>query len=195
MRRVSKNIYKLVGLLAVAIFLIACGKESEAKIMVENFNIVDPYDYDKIKVVVDEEKTPEQVARDILQEEMGLNTQPKTNYDEYGISPKNGLFVNSAILDGPEIPDTPGFDINLYLGQKGTDTAVEDYIYTKYDELQQRRESVLAQNTETRQVQDIAEDLQKRLAEQEQTIYQQQEKAKQQEELYPELFPKIVIQE
>lgn len=196
-RRVSKQIHTVIKtglLLASFIALTGCGKESQAKLMVENFNIVDTYDYDKIKVVVEEEKTPEQIAREIIQEEMGLNITPQDTYDEYGLSPQNGLFVNSAILEGPEIPSTPGFDKNLYIGQTGSNT-VNDFLYVKYDELQQRRESVVAQNTESQQEKDIAEDIQKRLAEQEQTIYQQQELVKQQEELYPELFPKIEIQE
>ena len=180
-------------LLVVVLVLVGCKQESQAQLMVENFNIVDPYEYDKIKVVVEEQKTPEQVARDILQEEMGLDITPQEHYDEYGLSPKNGLFVNSAILEGPEIPSRPGFDINLYLGQRNKDTTVDDYLYVKYDELQQRRSSVLSQFSEEQQVQDIATDIEKRLAEQEQTIYQQQEISRQQEELYPDLFPKIEV--
>lgn len=196
MRRLSINI-KRISQLSLLLFsilvLVGCKQESQAQLMVENFNIVDPYDYDKIKVVVEEEKTPEQVARDILQEEMGLDITPQEHYDEYGLSPKNGLFVNSAILEGPEIPSRPGFDINLYLGQRNKDTTVEDYLYVKYDELQQRRSSVLTQYSEEQQIQDIATDIEKRLAEQEQTIYQQQEISRQQEELYPDLFPKIEV--
>lgn len=196
MRRLSINIKRIsqVSLLLFSILvLVGCKQESQAQLMVENFNIVDPYEYDKIKVVVEEQKTPEQVARDILQEEMGLDITPQEQYDEYGLSPKNGLFVNSAILEGPEIPSRPGFDINLYLGQSNKDTTVDDYLYVKYDELQQRRSSVLSQFSEEQQVQNIATDIEKRLAEQEQTIYQQQEISRQQEELYPDLFPKIEV--
>lgn len=196
MRRLSiniKRISQLSILLVGVLVLVGCKQESQAQLMVENFNIVDPYDYDKIKVVVEEQKTPEQVARDILQEEMGLDITPQEHYDEYGLSPQNGLFVNSAILEGPEIPSRPGFDINLYLGQRNKDTTVEDYLYVKYDELQQRRSSVMSQFDEEQQIQDIATDIEKRLAEQEQTIYQQQEISRQQEELYPDLFPKIEI--
>lgn len=196
MRRLSiniKRISQLSILLVGVLVLVGCKQESQAQLMVENFNIVDPYDYDKIKVVVEEQKTPEQVARDILQEEMGLDITPQEKYDEYGLSPTNGLFVNSAILEGPEIPSRPGFDINLYLGQRNKDTTVEDYLYVKYDELQQRRTSVLSQYSEEQQIQDIATDIEKRLAEQEQTIYQQQEISRQQEELYPDLFPKIEV--
>lgn len=196
MRRLSiniKRISQLSLLLFLVLVLVGCKQESQAQLMVENFNIVDPYEYDKIKVVVEEQKTPEQVARDILQEEMGLDITPQEHYDEYGLSPKNGLFVNSAILEGPEIPSRPGFDINLYLGQRNKDTTVDDYLYVKYDELQQRRSSVLSQFSEEQQVQDIATDIEKRLAEQEQTIYQQQEISRQQEELYPDLFPKIEV--
>lgn len=196
MRRLSINIKRTSQvslLLFLILVLVGCKQESQAQLMVENFNIVDPYEYDKIKVVVEEQKTPEQVARDILQEEMGLDITPQEHYDEYGLSPKNGLFVNSAILEGPEIPSRPGFDINLYLGQRNKDTTVDDYLYVKYDELQQRRSSVLSQFSEEQQVQDIATDIEKRLAEQEQTIYQQQEISRQQEELYPDLFPKIEV--
>lgn len=196
MRRLSiniKRISQLSILLVGVLVLVGCKQESQAQLMVENFNIVDPYDYDKIKVVVEEQKTPEQVARDILQEEMGLDITPQEHYDEYGLSPTNGLFVNSAILEGSEIPSRPGFDINLYLGQRNKDTTVEDYLYVKYDELQQRRSSVMSQFSEEQQIQDIANDIEKRLAEQEQTIYQQQEISRQQEELYPDLFPKIEI--
>ena len=196
MRRLSINIKRtsqISLLLFLVLVLVGCKQESQAQLMVENFNIVDPYEYDKIKVVVEEQKTPEQVARDILQEEMGLDITPQEHYDEYGLSPKNGLFVNSAILEGPEIPSRPGFDINLYLGQRNKDTTVDDYLYVKYDELQQRRSSVLSQFSEEQQVQNIATDIEKRLAEQEQTIYQQQEISRQQEELYPDLFPKIEV--
>lgn len=196
MRRLSiniKRISQLSILLVGVLVLVGCKQESQAQLMVENFNIVDPYDYDKIKVVVEEQKTPEQVARDILQEEMGLDITPQEKYDEYGLSPTNGLFVNSAILEGSDIPNRPGFDINLYLGQRNKDTTVEDYLYVKYDELQQRRSSVMSQFSEEQQIQDIANDIEKRLAEQEQTIYQQQEISRQQEELYPDLFPKIEI--
>ena len=73
MRRLSINIKRTSQvslLLFLILVLVGCKQESQAQLMVENFNIVDPYEYDKIKVVVEEQKTPEQVARDILQEEM-----------------------------------------------------------------------------------------------------------------------------
>lgn len=189
------KLYRLGMLLVIPLILAGCGEPSQAQIMVDNFNVVDPYDYDKIKVIVEEEKSPEEVAKDIIQEELGLNTEMQLYYDEYGLSPQNGLFVNSGILDGPEIPSNPAFDINMYLGQQGQDSTVEDFLFVKYDELQNRRQSVMAQYSTEQQLLDITTDIQQRMTEQEQNIYQQQIAQQQQEELYPELFPKIEITE
>src|SRR5699024_1774916 len=113
-----KRWIKLIGLFFVSVVvLVGCASESEeqAKLLIENFEILDDYDYDKIKVVVEEEKTPQELAFDILAEQMGLNVTPKEAYDEFGLSTSNGIFVNAAILEGSEIPKEPGFDKNAAL--------------------------------------------------------------------------------
>lgn len=179
-------------LLAGALVLVGCQNDSEAKatMLIENFSIVDAYDYDKVKVVVEEERTADEVAKDILADAMNLNITQKETYDEFGISPSNGLFVSAAILDGPEIPVEPGFDKQLALSSNSNNTNNnQEFLVSKFDELQRNRQNIVSNYSQDDTLLDITDTINRRLKEQENRIDEQIEQKRIQEDIFgvPEL--------
>lgn len=159
---------------------------------IENFNIADPYDYDKIKVTVEEEKTPNQLAREILEEEMKLKINKEPKYQEFGISDQNGLFVSAGILDGPEIPSEPSFDKDLMLkAQKEGLDSVRTEIIQKFQEIQGNRRETVSKFTEADILENIELRVQQRMLDQEDRIEQQ----KIQKELQDEIYGKPQVKE
>lgn len=188
----AKRYKQLALLLGMALFLVGCGNDSEAKaeLLIQNFSIVDDYEYDRVKVVVEDELTPEEVAKDILADAMNLNITLKDKYDEFGISPSNGIFVSAAILDGPEIPKEPGFDKQAAIQATNNNTNNnQDFLVAKYDELQRNRQNIVSGYSQDDTLVDITDTINRRLNEQTDRIQEQQEHQRLQEEIFgvPEL--------
>ena len=187
------NRYKqLALLLGMSLILVGCGNDAEAKaeLLIQNFSIVDDYEYDRVKVVVEDELTPEEVAKDILADTMNLNITLKDNYDEFGISPSSGIFVSAAILDGPEIPIEPGFDKQAAIQATNNNTNNnQDFLVAKYDELQRNRQNLVSGYSQDDTLVDITDTINRRLNEQTDRIQEQQEQQRLQEEIFgvPEL--------
>lgn len=180
--RSSRGILVIVS----SVFLLgACSskREKDAEVLISNFSIVDDYAYDKVKIIVEEEKTPEQVAKELLLTKMNLSISVPTMYPEYGVDKDNGIFVNSAILDGPNIPTEPGFDkAEALVGQTNRGLSQDEVIDT-FEELQRARAIAAAKQEQDQEV-NIANDIQRRLLEQQAQIHQQQEQKQLQDELF-----------
>lgn len=180
--RISRGI---ILVLSSVLVLGACSsaREKDAEVVISNFSIVDDYAYDKVKVIVEEEKTPEQVAKELLLAQMNLSVTIPNMYPEYGVDKDNGIFVNSAILDGPNIPTEPGFDkASALAGQTNTGLSQDEIIGT-FEDLQRAR-AIAAAKQEQEQEVNIANDIQRRLLEQQEQIQQQQEQKQLQDELF-----------
>lgn len=182
-----KRWIKLIGLFFVSVVvLVGCASESEeqAKLLIENFEILDDYDYDKIKVVVEEEKTPQELAFDILAEQMGLNVTPKEEYDEFGLSTSNGIFVNAAILEGPEIPKEPGFDKNAALTAQSKNQNIDNTVMSKFDNIQASRQAAVNNYDINDEQLNIASLIEQRVVKQEEEIAYQREQRRLQDEIF-----------
>lgn len=189
----AKQIKQLALMFGMVFILVGCGNDAEAKaeLLIQNFSIVDDYEYDRVKVVVEDELTPEEVAKDILADAMNLDITLKDSYDEFGISPSNGIFVSAAILDGPEIPKEPGFDKQAAINATNNNVSSnQDFLVAKYDELQRNRQNIVSSYSQDDTLVDITDTINRRLNEQAERIKEQQEKQRIQEEIFgvPELI-------
>ena len=152
-------------------------EEKEARIIKrEEFAIVDTYDYDLVKVVVEEEKTAEELATEILLDEMGLNIEDSVSYERYGISNSNGIFVNAAILDGTDLPTVSGFDLET-INALNTDSGADEetLTYTKFNDLQANRERSVSSYNQNKELNatELSEAIKKAAAEQKEKIANQ----------------------
>ena len=153
-------------------------EEKEARILErEDFAIVDTYDYDLVKVVVEEEKTAEELATEILLDEMGLNIEDSVSYERYGISNSNGIFVNAAILDGTELPTVSGFDLET-INALNTDSGADEetLTYTKFNDLQANRERSVSSYNQNKELNatELSEAIEKAAAIQKEKIANQE---------------------
>lgn len=180
-RRKPVKYLKLVLTLSITGSILA-GCSSEEKIaraeVRENFEIVDTYEYDQVKVVVDDEKTPEELAKEILLDEMGLTSNDLDHFENYGISSNNGIFVNAAILDGSALPTVSGFDLaSITAINNNVSVTDESTTYAKFTVLQTNREKSVASYNKNKELNatTIADEIAKKAAEQEAKIAKQKE--------------------
>lgn len=165
--------------LALSVALLAgCSNEKEEqKLTIQNFDIVDTYEYDKVKVVVEEEKTAEELAYDVLMDTMGLANNQEDGYKEVGINEKNGVFINAGILEGNQIPKVSGYSAEGALvvndGGEQSETVKLEY----FKELQKNREYKISSYDEDEALKETAEKIKQATLEQQIRI-QEQEDAK-----------------
>lgn len=168
----------MLALPILMVTLYGCeNEEKEARIIKrEEFAIVDTYDYDLVKVVVEEEKTAEELATEILLDEMGLNIADSVSYERYGISNSNGIFVNAAILDGTDLPTVSGFDLET-INALNTDSGADEetLTYTKFNDLQANRERSVSSYNQNKELNatELSEEIEKAAAEQKEKIANQ----------------------
>lgn len=168
----------MLALPILMVTLYGCeNEEKEARIIKrEEFAIVDTYDYDLVKVVVEEEKTAEELATEILLDEMGLNIEDSVSYERYGISNSNGIFVNAAILDGTDLPTVSGFDLET-INALNTDSGADEetLTYTKFNDLQANRERSVSSYNQNKELNatELSEAIEKAAAEQKEKIANQ----------------------
>lgn len=167
----------------LGVVLVGCSSEKEEqKLVIENFELVDTYDYDKVKVVVEDEKTPEELAYDVLMDTMGLSNEQSVGYKEVGIDEGNGVFINAGILEGNTIPNVSGYSAEdiatISSGKdKSEDRKVEEYI-----KLQENRARKVSVYDEDKALEDTKRRIEQAAKEQELRIKEQQEDSKKQQE-------------
>lgn len=162
--------------------LFGCSDEKEQqRLTIQNFELIDTYEYDKVKVVVEEEKTPEELAYDVLMESMGLAVNDDEGYKEVGISEKNGVFINAGILEGNRIPKVSGYSARdiaqVNSGQEQSESIKLEY----FQELQKNREYKVSVYDEDAVLQETANRIKQAAMEQQLRRDEQLQKQEQQE--------------
>lgn len=154
---------KTIGILLVGVlFLSACGGEEKEAVEKEKkeFDILYTYEVSKILPVVNEEKTPEELAEGYLRDRVGISDEEDIGFKERGVVSKQGIFIESAIYDGNAIPNISAMDQDTK--DRVTDKREDRTIAKKkdeYDELIKNREDVLGDqykddNTERERVEE-----------------------------------------
>lgn len=139
--RVSNKLKGLLIVLMPLLILVGCSDEEEQQnLTIQNFELVDTYEYDKVKVVVEDEKTSEELAYDVLMETMGLTTNENEGYKEVGISENNGVFINAGILEGNQIPKVSGYSVSDIAQVNSGQEQSESVKLEHFQELQKNRE-------------------------------------------------------
>lgn len=172
-------------LLATTLVLVGCSDEElevrkQARV---NYEILDTYEYDRVKVVVEEELTAAELATETLRQKVGLTTGGILKYGEVGIADGQGVFIETAIADGSVIPTKSGFsDAEINIINTSTDKEWEQELVEQFSVLEGGREKSLASLNEnidkeselTAEITKAAEEQKKRIAEQEKALEEQQ---------------------
>lgn len=166
---------KIFAPIALSILLLsACGggeekeKVNQAK---KDFNILYTYDESKILPVIEDEKSPNELAKEYLTDRMGLNNDESPKYKERGVEKEQGIFIESAIYEGGEVPNVSAMDDETKerIEGKGEDRSLKNK-EDEFNRLLEERQKVLDeqyqddnQNTEF-----VEEEIKKRVEEYEQ---------------------------
>lgn len=148
-----------------------------------NYNILDTYDYDRVKVVVEDEMSAEDLARETLRSKVGLTSGGTITYPETGILEGQGVFVETAIADGSVIPTRSGFsrgDIDRI--NRADDNSWEEQLEQSFSVLEDGRKQALSSLNEgidresdlAAEITRAAEEQRERIAEQERLREEQQ---------------------
>lgn len=171
----------LFMLLAPLLILVGCGDDEEQRLTIQNFDIIDTYEYDKVKVVVEDEKSPEELAYDVLMDSMGLKSNQEEGYKEVGISESNGVFINAGILDGNKVPKVSGYSASDVVQVNSGQEASESVKLEKFQELQQNREYKVSVYDEDAVLEETAERIRQATLEQQLRRNEQLEQQERQE--------------
>lgn len=178
MDKIKKIMLFTVPLIALA----GCSDEKEQqRLTIQNYEIIDTYEYDKVKVVVEEEKTPEELAYDVIMETMGLTASGQVGYKEVGIDEDNGVFINGGILEGDKIPKVSGYSsadaVDINSGSEQSETVKLE----QFKELQKNREYKVSVYDEDEVLKETAERIEQASLEQEIRRQEQMEKSQHQQ--------------
>lgn len=172
----------LVLLSMVGIVLVGCsGEKEEQRLVIENFDLVDTYEYDKVKVVVEDLKTPEELAYEVLMDSMGLSSERSVGYKEVGIDDGNGVFINAGILEGNRIPNVSGYSAEDIASIESGRSTSEDRKVREFLKLQENRARKVSVYDEERALEDTQRRIEQAAMEQELRIQEQQEEAQKQQ--------------
>lgn len=180
-------VIKKIGLLVLAttLFLVGCSNEEveERKQARVNYEILDTYEYDRVKVVVEDELTAAELATETLREKVGLTTGGVLKYSQVGIAEGLGVFVETAISDGSVIPTKSGFsDAEIEAINSSTDKSWEELLVENFSTLEDGRKKSLSSLNEnidkeselTAEIAKAAEEQKARIAKQEKDLEKQQ---------------------
>ena len=176
-------------LLMSLLVLSGCKDEEleERRVARIDYEILDFYDYDRVKVVVEDEKTAEELANEKLREKVGLTDTSDYSYPEVGIASSQGIFVETAIADGPVLPTLHGFSIqDADLINNTGIVEWESRLQESYDKLigtRQQDLEVLQENFDSQA--DLIAEIEREAEEQRKRI-EEQKKAKEEQELEQE---------
>lgn len=184
---VNSKVKKALLLVAPLLLLTGCGEEEEQqRLTIQNYSLIDTYEYDKVKVVVEDEKTPEELAYDVIMESMGLTADEEDGYKEVGINQSNGVFINAGILEGNRIPTVSGFSAEDALLVNDGGEQSEALRLEQFKELQKNREYKVSVYDEEEVLKETAERIKQASMEQELRRQEQMEKAEEQQQGEPE---------
>lgn len=157
---------KLLFLMLIPFVLTACGNEEKELVAQakEDFNALYFYDEDRIRPVIEEEKTPEELAKDYLMSSIDMLDEEPT-FKERGVLENQGVFVESGIYDGNRIPNVSA------ISQEEADLANSEQIDVfadakkeEFQELAEEREKVLEKQYEedNRETERIEQEIERR---------------------------------
>lgn len=164
----------LLIVLIVLLGLVGCNKEElmlvqEAK---EDFRVLYAYEEDKLRPVLEEEVTEEELARRYLLTRLELE-EVNPEYKERGILPEQGIFIESAVYDGGSIPNiTPmSKEVREIVEGVREDTSTEKK-QEEFNELLQNRQEFLDLQfkTDNTGIQEVEEEIKRRIIEYEQDM-------------------------
>lgn len=143
-----KPIYKKLSLgiliVSIPIFLTGCGEEKKAVAKAkEDFKVLYTYDEDRIRPVLEEEKSTEELAEEYLMSRMGMNEGEPT-YSERGVLENQGVFVESGIYEGTKIPNVSALsEEDRKKAQENNQDVFAEEKADEYDELKKERQKVI----------------------------------------------------
>ena len=167
----------ICGLLCVvSLGLAACDSDEEkaVKSQKKDFKVVYDYDYDSTRVVVEKEKTVEELAKDMMLQKVGLDTKEK-RFAAVGVEKEQGIFIESAVRDGDAIPKVSAMTKEQIAELNKQDDGFTEQKKQTFDKLKEQRQSVLSKQYEDDKIdaQKLESDLKKKVAEQEKKITKQ----------------------
>lgn len=158
-------------LLVVSVMLVIVGCQSKEKKMVEkekeDFELLYYYEEDKIRPIVEEEKTVEELVEEIVLEELGF-TSDNTQYKEKGVLRGQGIFIESAIRDGSRVPNVSAVPYTERNERDRTKEMTEKEQRQEFARIMLQREEVLERQyaTDGDEKERLIMELEKRLVEQ-----------------------------
>lgn len=175
---------KWLIVVGLSLLLLAGCNEEEKALRVErtNFDVLDTYSYDKVKPVIEKEKTPQEMAEQILKVKVGLVDDTAKGYPEKGLAKGQGIFVESGILDGSVIPNRSGFSKSEISQINNNDKEEwESELQTTFKDLESgRKKSLDSLKENDTSKDDLAKEIEKATKEQKERI-EKQKKAKESE--------------
>lgn len=166
--RVLKTMAIVGGLLMV---LSGCQSKEVKLIEAEKkeFNIVYGYEEDKLRPIVEKEKTVEELVEEIVLDSLGLSTGQDT-YKEYGVLRGQGVFVESAIREGAGIPQVSAVPLENRGKEPEDNTELVDRLQMEeYLRLEAQRKGILHKQYQQDEddIKAIVSELEKKVAQQE----------------------------
>lgn len=174
----------LLGTLVVSVAVLsACDSEEEKSIKEQkkSFQPIYSYDYDETRVIVEKEKSPQELAKEMMLENVGLDNKVK-RYARKGVEKDQGIFIESAVRDGDKVPKVSAMSKKDIEDMNKKDEGFEEQKKQTFEKLKEQRQAVLAKQYEDDKVEmkNLEAELKKKAQEQTQKIAgQQKEKAKQ----------------
>ncbi|MBX9158262.1 hypothetical protein [Bacillus cereus] len=167
----------ILGVLgAVSLSLAACDSDEEkaVKAQKKDFKVVYDYDYDSTRVVVEKEKTVEELAKDMMLQNVGLDTKEK-RFAAVGVEKEQGIFIESAVRDGDAIPKVSAMTKEQIAELNQQDDGFAEKKKQTFEKLKEQRQAVLSKQYEDDKVETkkLEDDLKKKVAEQTKKIEKQ----------------------
>lgn len=110
-----------------------------------NYEILFTYDYDQVRPVIEEDKSVNEIWKDMQLESLGI-LESDTVFPKQGIDEENGVFVMAGVQDGDGIPELPYLtesDVNS--GKEMSDVFAERR-KEELSELLKQRQEVIKKN-------------------------------------------------
>lgn len=156
----------LVVLGLVSILLVGCNSEEKKMVLQEkeSFQLLYNYEEDKVRPIVEEEKTPEELVEEIVLEGLGIETDT-TKYKDAGVLKGQGIFIESAVREGSKIPNVSAVPISEREAWNSDKYLEEKYAREGYARIMLQREKMLEKQyaEDTNEKARLIAELQKRL--------------------------------
>lgn len=167
----KKLLGKMVLLLTV-LLLVGCNNEEKEIVRTakEQFRVLYDYEEDKIRPVLEKDLTEEELARKYLLTRLDLEEEEPI-YKERGVLPEQGIFIESAIYEGGNIPNITAMSAETAEGlSKINNTRTQERLEKEFKELSEKRQEVLEKQyaSDNTGIKDVEEEIRRKVTEYEQ---------------------------